>query len=268
MAKVKHALLDTDFISKMYLIRNDNQNRLIDKIISMPNYIFYCHKQILMELNRHNVTETSVWLKDKISSKSIYIYDDEMILNELKNIYGSIAIKMYLRMLKNACDAYKIDYFQENFINISQINYLSINVNEFLKCLQKDCDEIGEGKNLGELKSFILLQTLNQKFGSQLYVFCSDDKNARNGVINIGGARCISVVSSFIRMKEEINLTKQEAKPYFEFYIHNCLINQTTFKVQDNSKEKKMIRVPCEQVFNEIYNGKIEELKSGNLKYK
>lgn len=39
MADVKYALLDTDFISKMHLIRKDEQNNLIDKIMSMPNYI-------------------------------------------------------------------------------------------------------------------------------------------------------------------------------------------------------------------------------------
>ena len=41
-----------------------------------------------------------------------------------------------------------------------------------------DCDTIGEGQNLGELKSYVLLQVLNLKFGEQIYVFCSDDKNA------------------------------------------------------------------------------------------
>ena len=54
---------------------------------------------------------------------------------------------------------------------------------------QDDCDTIGEGQNLGELKSYVLLQVLNLKFGEQIYVFCSDDKNARNGVISIGGAQ-------------------------------------------------------------------------------
>lgn len=33
MANMKYALLDTDFISKMHLIRKDDQNKLIDKII-------------------------------------------------------------------------------------------------------------------------------------------------------------------------------------------------------------------------------------------
>ena len=55
MANEKYALLDTDFISKMHLIRKDEQNKLIDKIMAMPNYLFYCHKQISIELMRHNI---------------------------------------------------------------------------------------------------------------------------------------------------------------------------------------------------------------------
>ena len=40
MANEKYALLDTDFISKMHLIRKDDRNKLIDKIMAMPNYTF------------------------------------------------------------------------------------------------------------------------------------------------------------------------------------------------------------------------------------
>ncbi len=54
MANEKYALLDTDFISKMHLIRKDDKNKLIDKILVMPNYIFYCHKQISIELLRYD----------------------------------------------------------------------------------------------------------------------------------------------------------------------------------------------------------------------
>lgn len=35
MANEKYALLDTDFISKMHLIRKDDQNKLIDKIMAI-----------------------------------------------------------------------------------------------------------------------------------------------------------------------------------------------------------------------------------------
>lgn len=109
---------------------------------------------------------------------------------------------------------------------------------------------------------------LNLKFGEKIYVFCSDDKNARNGVVSIGGARCISVLSSFVRLKKEIGFTKEDAMPYIDSYMDKCLgKDQKTFKVQDTSKEKRMRRIPYEQVFSEIFDGKIDELMTGNLKY-
>ena len=268
MDNKKYALLDTDFISKMHLIRKDEENKLIDKIMAMPNYFFFCHKQISAELMRHNVEGVHKWFESKIATEAICMYDDEMILDELSEVYGDLAISAYIDMLKNACDAYKAGCFEENFILVSQIDSLHVNREEFLKQLQADCDVIGEGQNLGELKLYVLLQLLNFRFGEQSYVFCSDDKNARNGVVSIGGARCISVLSSFIRLKKEIGFTKEEAKPYFDSYMRNCLRkDQKTFKVQDASKERRMRRVPCKQVLDEIFDGNIEELMTGNLRY-
>lgn len=268
MANEKYALLDTDFISKMHLIRKDDQNKLIDKIMSMPDYVFYCHKQIGVELARHNIAGSPEWFQKKVADKSINLYDDEMIMDELFEIYGELATAFYAEMLKTACDAYSRGYFEEKFVGLSQLDYSCIKREDFLKQLESDCDEIGEGQNLGELKSYVLLQALHMKYGEQIYVFCSDDKDARSGVINIGGARCISVLSSFIRLKKELGFSREEAEPYIVSYMKGCLgKNQRTFKVQDTSKEKRMCRIPCEQVFEEIFSGKIEEMKNGNLKY-
>ena len=268
MANEKYALLDTDFISKMHLIRKDDHNKLIDKIMAMPGYCFYCHKQSQVEIMRHNIAGAPEWFQSKIESKSICMYDDEMILDELSGVYGEWAISAYAGMLKTACDAYKDGYFEEKFVLVSQMDCRSISREDFLKQLQDDCDTIGEGQNLGELKSYVLLQVLNLKFGEQIYVFCSDDKNARNGVISIGGARCISVLSSFVRLKKEISFTKEDAMPYIDSYMNTCLgKDQTAFRVQDTSKERRMCRIPCEQVFEEIFDGKIDELITGNLKY-
>lgn len=268
MADTKYALLDTDFISKMHLIRKDEQDRLIDKIISMPNYTFYCHKQISVELLRHNIARASEWFEAKVAEKTICMYDDRMILDELSGIYGNLAISVYAEMLKTACDVYKERYFEEKFLLISKIDCLRVSIEEFLRQLQVDCDAIGEGQNLGELKSYVLLQVLNIKYGEQIYVFCSDDKNARNGVVSIGGARCISVLSSFVRLKKEIGFSREDAEPYIHSYMSRCLgKDQKTFKVQDTSKEKRMCKIPCEQVFVEIFDGKIEEMKTGNLMY-
>lgn len=268
MADVKYALLDTDFISNMHLIRKDEQNKLIDKIMSMPNYTFYCHKQISVELLRHNIAGATEWFEAKVTEKAICMYDDEMILDELSKIYGDLAISVYAEMLKNACDAYKEGYFEEKFLLISKIDCLCVSREVFMRQLQVDCDTIGEGQNLGELKSYVLLQVLNIKHGAQIYVFCSDDKNARNGVVSIGGARCISVLSSFVRLKNEIGFSREDAEPYIQSYMSRCLgKDQKTFRVQDTSKERRMCKIPCEQVFDEIFDGKIKEMKTGNLRY-
>lgn len=268
MADMKYALLDTDFISKMHLIRKDEQNKLIDKIMSMPNYTFYCHKQISVELLRHNIAGAPQWFKAKVTEKAICVYDDEMILDELSEIYGDLAIIAYVEMLNKACDAYKEGYFEERFLQISKIDCLHVSKEEFLRQLQVDCETIGAGQNLGELMSYVLLQVMNIKYGEQIYVFCSDDKNARNAVVSIGGARCISVLSSFVRLKKEIGFSREEAEPYIQSYMSSCLgKEQKSIKVQDTSKEKRMCKIPCEQVFVEIFDGKIEEMKTGNLKY-
>ena len=86
-------------------------------------------------------------------------------------------------------------------------------------------------------------------------------------ICNIGGARCISVLSSFVRLKNEIGFSREDTEPYIQCYMSRCLgKDQKTFRVQDTSKER-MCKIPCEQVFDEIFDGKIKEMKTGNLRY-
>ena len=111
-------------------------------------------------------------------------------------------------------------------------------------------------------------QAIAQRFCS-IYVFCSDDKNARNGIVSLGGARCISVLSAFMRLNKDGNLSKEDAEPYIQAYLKERREhNQTTFRVHDTSKEMRMRRVPCEQVIEEMYAGKLEVLQNGDLRYK
>ena len=63
MKKEKYALLDTDFISKTHLIRKDEQNKMIDRIMEMQGYRFYCHEQIKIELARDNIGSSPEWLR-------------------------------------------------------------------------------------------------------------------------------------------------------------------------------------------------------------
>lgn len=50
----KYALLDTDFISKTHFIHGDTEKCLVDLVVEMPGYCFFCHSQIIKELSRHN----------------------------------------------------------------------------------------------------------------------------------------------------------------------------------------------------------------------
>lgn len=105
--------------------------------------------------------------------------------------------------------------------------------------------------------------------GEQIYYFCSDDRNARSGIVSIGGVRCISVLSAFIRLKKECNFGQEEAKEYIQSWLDFCAIHeQKTFKIQEDSMASHMCKVPCEQVMREIYEDKFEETLIGYLRYK
>lgn len=62
----RYALLDTDFISKTHSVQDDGGNHLIDRVMELPEYEFFCHAQIVTELNRYNA-DAPIWLSEKIS---------------------------------------------------------------------------------------------------------------------------------------------------------------------------------------------------------
>ena len=61
----KYALLDTDFISKTHFIHGDTEKCLVDLVVEMPGYCFFCHSQIIKELSRHN-QQAIGWLSPTI----------------------------------------------------------------------------------------------------------------------------------------------------------------------------------------------------------
>ena len=146
---------------------------------------------------------------------------------------------------------------------------MAISNANYLKELQLLDVKVEKNSNLGEIKSFVLLQVLSMMLGTQIYVFCSDDRNARNGAANFEDVRCISLLSAFARLKEEANWTIDDAEPYIEslvrFYNEH---QQTTFRVMEASAVRRLQRIPCKQVLQEIFEGKFIELKNGMLRYK
>lgn len=214
----RYALLDTDFISKTHSVQDDGGNHLIDRVMELPEYEFFCHAQIVTELNRYNA-DTPIWLSEKIGAQKIKSYTDQEILESLSLVRGPLACATYTQMLKLACDAFSKDYFSEHYRVLEEADYTVISREDYLKELERLDIEVGKKNNLGEIKSFVLLQVLSVMLGEQIYVFCSDDKNARNGATNFEDVRCISLVSVFSRLKEESNWTLADAEPYIESLI-------------------------------------------------
>lgn len=231
MQKDKYALLDTDFISKTHIIQKDADNHLIDRIMELPGYQFFCHSQIRTELSKHNVTGSMEWLENKISTRQIKCYSDEDILDKLENVYGAMALGLYANLLQKACQAYAEGYYENNFKDLQEADYGNITKSDFLRKLKEDCDTIGAGNHLGEIKTYVL--------------------------------------SAFIRLKKECGFGQEEAKDYIKSWLDFCAEHmQTIFKIQENAKVLRMCKVPCEQVMREIYEEKLEETRMGGLRYK
>ena len=229
---------------------------------------FFCHAQIVTELNRYNA-DAPTWLREKIETQTIKRYTDQEILKTLTLVRGPLACATYTQMLKSACDAFSKDYFSEHYRALEDADYPTISNEDYLEELQLLDIEVGKKNNLGEIKSFVLLQVLSVMLGEQIYVFCSDDKNARNGAANFEDVRCISLVSVFSRLKEELNWTLADAEPYIESLIAFYQAHhQTTFRVMEASEVRRLQRIPCRQVLQEIFDGKLIELKNGMLRYK
>ena len=121
----RYALLDTDFISKTYSVQDDGGNHLIDRVMELPGYEFFCHAQIVTELNRYNA-DTPIWLSEKVGAKKIKSYTDQEILESLSLVRGPLACATYTQMLKLACDAFSKDYFSEHYRALEEADYAAI----------------------------------------------------------------------------------------------------------------------------------------------
>ncbi len=267
---MKYALFDTDFISKTHTVRLDEENHLIDRILEMPEYIFYCHEQTIEELSRHN-SHAPAWLEDRIKEGRIIKYTDEKIIDEMSAVYSGLSLERYVEMLKTACEAFGAGYFSEIYSEIKSLDCLSITKGHFLKKMKAIEKGIGTGKHLGEIKCYVLLQWLNLQLGDQLYYFCSDDKDARDGILGIEDikVRCITLVSSLLRIHIETGSDVSEMNPYIQALLgYFSAHDRETIRVVEASSVGRIERVACEQVLTEIFEDKFIELPNGFLKYR
>lgn len=259
------ALLDTDFISKAFRSRAEEEH-LIDHILSLPGYKFFCHHQIVTELGRH-FSDSVEWLRGKVEDGSITCYTDEDLLNQLQKVYGDSCYVFYMNFLNKACAVYTKDYYSTHYKDLGALDPAQIDKKEFLIALENGDQSVGEDHDLGEIKTAVLLQVLSNLHGEQIYIFCSDDRNARNGITRFPGISCLSILSIFWWLKNECDLPKDKAKVYFDSYITTLAESQTTFKVVESGSMDRFKKIVVTEVFEEIYDDRFLLLRNGMLKY-
>lgn len=261
----KYALLDTDFLYKSHLAKSKNNHTLTDFVMGFKDYEFFCHEMIKKELTRHKIhPDPNPWLEEKVRDGKVKMYSDRDIVNELSEVYGAAAASMYLTLLKSSCEIFNAGFFEKYYGTMNGMD----NYNEaetFLRAL-KECDESIPHKNgLGEKKTYVLIQMMEIMHSNRVYVFCSDDFKARQSIASLTKpVNCISILGVFYKLMK-MGYKKSEMQEYYN-HLTDFLKNQKEYKVWSISGYQRM-SVPIQQVFDEIYDGKFQLLRNGDLKY-
>lgn len=264
----KYAVLDTDFLFKSHIAQKDNANTLANLIIQFRDYKFICHEMILEELGRHQITPDPLpWLNLLIQQGKVQKYTDADIINQLKPIYGKNAASMYTTMLETSCNTFTQNFFA---IYYASLKNLSVDTSDevFLQELSK-CDQaIPHQNGVGEKKSYVLVQMMQTLAPGRVYVFCSDDFPARQSLSTLPDPiNCLSILGIFRKLKM-MGYEKGEIKIYYTALTDFLSMRgQTTFRVWSQNGYSR-IKVPVDQVFEDIFDGKFDLLRNGDLKYR
>jgi len=261
----KYALLDTDFIYKAHLARNAVNHTLAELVVDFNDYEFFCHEIIKEELTRHEVNPNpNPWLEEKIKVGRIKLYSDRDIMNELSKIYGAAATLVYVTLLRISCDIFNAGFFEEYYGPLEYIENVT-NIDYFLAALKECDDKIPHQNGLGEKKTYVLVQMIEMLYNKQVCVFCSDDFKARQSIASLTKPiNCISILGVFYKLMK-MGHDKAEMQEYYN-RLSAFLKNQTEYRVWSLSGHQR-IRVPITQVLDDIYAGKFQLLRNGDLQY-
>lgn len=261
----KYALLDTDFLYKSHLARNAANHTLTDFVIEFSDYEFFCHQMVKEELTRHEVTpDPNPWLEDKIKTGRVKLYSDRDIVTELGKLYGTSATGMYLTLLQTSCDTFHAGFFEKYYGTMSNMDDLE-DIETFLEELKKCDDNVPSQNGLGEKKTYVLIQMMEIMHSNQVYIFCSDDFRARQSIASLTAPiHCISILGVFYTLMKKGH-EKSEMQEYYN-RLNVFLKSQTSYRVWSESGHQR-IRVPIQQVFDELYDGRFQLLRNGDLQY-
>lgn len=264
----KYAVLDTDFVSKANIIKAEDYV-LADEVLAFPGYSFFCHQKMKEELEDHGGRKAQAWLENKIESGEVVCYSDDKILSEMSSCVQNYCFSYYRSFLKQGCNLFDRDFYSKYFLPLDEMmDTEEYDQERFLSVLHSCENQIGHQKSYGEIKAYVLVQTIKLLYNTEAYIFCSDDFGARQGFANGAQIPCISILSVFLKLRLMGKMMK-EVDPYFQSFLHWCLDRknpQTHVKIwvfKDGSDKRE--KVPLDLVLNDIYEGRYCARKDGDL---
>lgn len=269
--EVKYAILDTDFVSKANIIRN-NDYVLADEVLAFPGYRFFCHQKTKEELSNHGTGDAQNWLEKKIDEGAIICYDDRRIISELSAAVGDYSYSYFMSFLKSGCDMIRSDYYSDYFGELDEW-FETGNHDEdgFISVLALCEKTIGHRNSYGEVKAFVLLKSISFLKNAEAYIFCSDDFGARQGFANAALVPCISILSVFLKLWI-LGKAYEEVQSFYQSFVDCCKNRenpQLVVRVWMLDKgSNKRVRVSIENLLDEIYAGKYQARLDGDLQMK
>lgn len=263
----RYALLDTDFISKLYITKNGESDRLIFRILSIADFQFVCHQQTKIELARHNQW-ASIWLDENTDVTS---YSDKELMNMLLPTFGDAAYGLYVNMLRRSSEIFSQSFFDTYYADLDQYvldSWGAYNLDVFVAELDVCDANIGIDNNLGEIKLYTLAQALEMTGVDSLCMFCSDDRKARYALAGQVNMDCVSALAAFYLAKKYLNMQKAEAQSFFDSWMtYHQNMNQESFRVY-NSKGNQLEKILGQDIFDMLYNDELDLMKDGYFRRK
>ena len=171
---------------------------------------------------------------------------------------------MYLTLLQTSCDTFHAGFFEKYYGTMSNMDDLE-DIETFLEELKKCDDNVPSQNGLGEKKTYVLIQMMEIMHSNQVYIFCSDDFRARQSIVSLTAPiHCISILGVFYTLMKKGH-EKSEMQEYYN-RLNVFLKSQTSYRVWSESGHQR-IRVPIQQVFDELYDGRFQLLRNGDLQY-
>ena len=267
----KYAILDTDFVSKANIIKRGDRV-LADEVLAFPGYRFFCHQKMKEELDDHGTNEAQAWLQRKTDAGEIICYDDKRIIAELKLRVGTHSFSYYQSFLKSGCDMIEADFYVRYFIALDEwLDSGESDEGGFLSVLESCENAIGHQKSFGEVKAFVLLQVISMLYSAKAFIFCSDDRGARQGFANTAMIPCISIFSVFLKLWL-LGKPYDEVQLFYQSFVDWCLKRknpQVTVRVwvyKSGTYNRENVQI--KDVLEDIYAGKYEARKDGDLQLK